>query len=220
MTLTPLRILLADDHAILRAGLRLLLSNEPGWEVVDEAENGAEALAKATQLQPDVLLLDINMPQVDGLSVIPALRVAAPATRILVLTMHDDGSYLTQAIQSGAAGYVLKKAVDTELLMAIRAVMRGETYVHSAMMGHLLNPIQASAGSPAKAEADPWKELSEREFDVLKRVALGYTNAEIADELFLSTKTVETYRARGMEKLGMDTRARLVKSAMEHGHLK
>ncbi|MBW4439391.1 MAG: response regulator transcription factor [Pleurocapsa minor GSE-CHR-MK-17-07R] len=222
MTLTPLRILLADDHAILRAGLRLLLSNEPGWEVVDEAENGAEALAKATQLQPDVLLLDINMPQVDGLSVIPALRVAAPATRILVLTMHDDGSYLTQAIQSGAAGYVLKKAVDTELLMAIRAVMRGETYVHSAMMGHLLNPRQASAAdsSTSEAGADPWKELSEREFDVLKRVALGYTNAEIADELFLSTKTVETYRARGMEKLGMDTRARLVKSAMEHGHLK
>jgi DNA-binding NarL/FixJ family response regulator len=212
----PVTIILADDHAILRSGLRLLLNNQPGWTVIGEAENGAEALAKTAQLRPDVLLLDLNMPGVDGLSVIEAIRKAAPATRILVLTMHEDGSYLQQAIQFGASGYVLKKAVDTELLMAIHAVLRGELYVHSAMTQYLLPNIAV----PAQAEKqDPWKTLSDREFEVLKRVALGYTNTEIAEELVLSTKTVETYRARAMEKLELETRAQVVKSAIEFGHL-
>lgn len=214
---TPsVRIVLADDHAILRSGLKLLLSNQPNWVVVGEAQNGADALRVAADLQPDIILLDLNMPQVDGLSVIGDIRKAAPDTRILVLTMHEEGSYLQEAIRSGASGYVLKKAVDTELLMAIEAVMRGEFYVHSAMTQYLLGsaPDTGSTGG-----ADPWQSLSEREYDVLKRVALGYTNAEIAEELFLSPKTVETYRARGMEKLEVQTRAQLVKSAIEHGHL-
>lgn len=210
------RIVLADDHAILRAGLKLLLNSQPTWEVVGEAKNGAEALEITGKLQPDVILLDLNMPEVDGLSVIADIVAAAPQTRILVLTMHDGGSYLQQAIQSGAAGYVLKNAVDTELLMAIEAVLRGEMYVHSAMIQHLLN---ASDDAPSAADADPWQALSEREFDVLKGVALGYTNAEIAENLFLSPKTVETYRARGLEKLGLQSRAQLVKSAIENGHL-
>jgi two-component system, NarL family, response regulator NreC len=212
----PIRIVLADDHAILRSGLKLLLNNQAGFEVVGEAQNGSEALRLAEQLQPDVLLLDLSMPEVDGLTVLQNIKSVAPNTRVLVLTMHDDSTHLQQTIQSGASGYLLKKAVDTELLMAIQAVLRGELYVHSAMTQHLFKP--AGVEQPA-ANSDPWKVLSEREFDILKRVALGYTNAEIAAELYLSPKTVETYRARGMEKLELQTRAQLVKSAMQNGHL-
>lgn len=209
-----IRILLADDHAILRSGLRLLLDSQADFEVVGEAENGVEAIDKATALQPDIVLMDLNMPQMDGLAAIKTLKEHVPQTRILVLTMHEDASSLQQAIQSGASGYVLKKAVDTELLLAIRAVLRGEMYIHSAMTQKLFMNEAANTDT-----SDLWTGLSEREYDVLKRVALGYTNSEIADELFLSTKTVETYRSRGMEKLGLQSRAQLVKSALKHGHL-
>jgi two-component system response regulator NreC len=209
-----IRILLADDHAILRSGLRLLLDSQADFEVVGEAENGVEAIDKATALQPDIVLMDLNMPQMDGLAAIKTLKEHVPQTRILVLTMHEDASSLQQAIQSGASGYVLKKAVDTELLLAIRAVLRGEMYIHSAMTQKLFMNEAATTDT-----SDLWTGLSEREYDVLKRVALGYTNSEIADELFLSTKTVETYRSRGMEKLGLQSRAQLVKSALKHGHL-
>lgn len=215
--MTPeVHIVLADDHAILRSGLKLLLTRQEGWKVVGEANNGTQTLSLVQQVQPDVLLLDLNMPEGDGLSILSDIRTSAPQTKILVLTMHEDGGYLQQAIQSGAAGYVLKKAVDTELIMAIQAVLRGDIYVHPAMTHYLL---RSTNEVPEAAQTDPWKELSEREFDVLKRVALGYTNTEIGEELFLSTKTVETYRARGMEKLGLQTRAQLVKSAMENHHL-
>jgi two-component system response regulator NreC len=210
----PIRIVLADDHTVLRSGLRLLLDNQPHLKVVAEASTGTQALALATEHQPDVLLLDINMPEADGLTIIPQVRQTSPQTKILILTMHEDGNYLQQAIQAGAAGYLLKKVADVELLMAIEAVMRGEMYIHSAMTQYLIKPP-----TPPVTDKDPWKSLSEREFDVLKRVALGYTNTEIAEELFLSAKTVETYRARGMEKLNVQTRAQLVKSAMAYGHL-
>ncbi|MFW5691558.1 MAG: response regulator transcription factor [Chloroflexota bacterium] len=209
------RIILADDHAILRSGLRMLLSNETDFEIVGEASSGAEAIEKVKALQPDVLMLDLNMPGGDGLSVIPQIKTGSPETRVLILTMHDDVSYLQQAIKAGASGYILKKAVDTELLLAIRAVIRGEIYVHSAMTQKLLG----GSSTPLAGQADPWQTLSEREYAVLKRVALGYTNAEIAEELFLSPKTVESYRARGMEKLKAQTRAQLVKSALKYGHL-
>ncbi|HRF93579.1 MAG TPA: response regulator transcription factor [Aggregatilineales bacterium] len=209
-----IRIVLADDHTVLRSGLRLLLNNQPHLEVVAEASTGIQALALVSEYQPNVLLLDLNMPEADGLSIIPQVRQTAPNTKILILTMHEDGNYLQQALQAGASGYLLKKVADIELLMAIEAVMRGELYVHSAMTQYLIKPP-----TPPTPDIDPWKSLSEREFDVLKRVALGYTNTEIAEELFLSQKTVETYRARGMEKLDIQTRAQLVKSAMAHGHL-
>ena len=213
----PTRILVADDHAILRAGLRLLIENEPNLKVVGEAADGEEALTKAIDLQPDLILLDINMPGLDGLSALPHLKELAPDTRILILTMHDDVRYLQQALEYGASGYVLKKVVDNELLMAIQAVVRGETYVHSAMTGKLLQVVNKN--SPPQEQPNPWQELSEREYDVLRMVALGHTNGEIASELFLSVKTVETYRARGMEKLDIQTRAQLVKSALQHGIL-
>ncbi|MBK8023691.1 MAG: response regulator transcription factor [Chloroflexi bacterium] len=216
---TSTRILLVDDHAVLRSGLRLLIDNQPDLQVVGEAGNGTEAVAKAHELQPDVVLLDLNMPGMDGLTAIPLLRKESPGSRILILTMYDDVSYLQEALRAGASGYILKKAVDSELLMAIQTVMRGDPYVHSAMTEKLLQKIDTQATAAAKAQADPWDNLSDRERDVLRLVALGYTNAEIAAELFLSVKTVETYRTRGMEKLNLQTRAQLVKSALERGLL-
>lgn len=213
-----IRVLLADDHAVLRSGLRLLIEKQPWVEVVGEAGDGNEALAGVAAFAPDLVLLDINMPGLDGLAVLARIREESPETRVLMLTMHDDVSYLQEALRAGASGYVLKRAVDSELLMAMQAVMRGETYVHSAMTQKLLQKMTADT-APAKDEPDPWATLSERERDVLRLVALGYTNQEVADELFLSVKTVETYRARGMEKLGLQTRAQLVKSALKRGLL-
>lgn len=210
-----MRILIVDDHAILRSGLRLLIENQPNLEVVGEAGGGGEALEKARSLRPDLILLDLSMPDGDGLDVIPRLRRELPSTQILILTMHDDASHLRKALDAGASGYVLKKAVDQELIMAIRAVRRGETYVHSAMTQKLLEAFV----HPQNGNDDPWQALSEREFAVMRLVALGYTNAEIAEEISLSVKTVESYRARGMEKLALDTRAQLVQSALKHGHL-
>ncbi len=212
------RVLIADDHAILRAGLRLLLEAQPDMEIVGEANNGAEVLAQAETVQPDLILLDLTMPGLGGLEVLPLLRQRSPHSRVLILTMHDDEGYLHQALQAGAAGYVLKKAVDSELVNAIRAVTRGETYVHSAMTQKLLGNMLPEQPLLAAGE-NPWQTLSEREFDVLRLVALGYTNAKIAERLSLSVKTVETYRARGMEKLGLRTRAQLVRSALAHGLL-
>jgi len=215
------RIFLADDHTILRAGLRLLINRQPDLTVVGEAGDGQEAVRGAVELRPDLILLDLNMPGLDGLAAIPLLREKLPGSRILILTMHDDAGHLQKALQLGAAGYVLKKAADAELLLAIRAVLRGETYVHSAMTQKLLQTVLpgAGGGQPSSTAATPWQELSEREYEVLRRVALGYTNAEIAEEMYISIKTVETYRARGMEKLGLQTRAQLVRSALEHGVL-
>jgi DNA-binding NarL/FixJ family response regulator len=210
------RILLADDHAILRAGLKLLLDAQPDLEVIGEAPNGARALALAEELQPDLILLDLTMPGLSGLDILGQLKNSAPHSRILVLTMHDDESYLRQALALGAAGYVIKKAVDSELLNAIRAVMRGERYIHSAMVDKLLH---VESQQPIDENSNPWDTLSKREADVLRLVALGYTNNEIADKLAISTKTVETYRARGMEKLGLTTRAQLVRDALNRGIL-
>ncbi len=210
-------ILLADDHAVLRAGLRLLLDAQPDINVVGEAGDGREALALAGQLQPDLILLDLTMPGLSGMEALPALRQAAPAARILILTMHDDESYLRQALRQGAAGYVLKRAVDAELISAVRAVRRGEIYVHPSLTRSLLEDLLPD--SPANAPGDPWAALSEREREVLTLVARGHTSAEIADRLSLSVKTVETYRARGMEKLGLRSRAALVQFALAHGLL-
>ncbi|MDW8300239.1 MAG: response regulator transcription factor [Anaerolineae bacterium] len=211
------KILLADDHAILRVGLRLLLSAQPDLTVVAEASNGAETLTLAEQTQPDLILLDLSMPALGGLETLPLLRKVAPNARILVLTMHDDEGYLRQALRSGASGYVLKKAVDSELISAIHAVLRGEIYVHPAMTRLLLEDILPPSQA---ADADPWLMLSEREREVLLLVARGYTSSEIAERLSLSAKTVETYRSRGMEKLNLRSRAALVQFALAHNLLK
>lgn len=213
-----IHILLADDHAILRAGLHSLLDDQADMEVVGEAKNGGDALELAESLRPDVILLDLAMPGLGGLEALPLLRQRAPAVRILILTMHDDETYLREALASGANGYILKKAIDSELRDAIRAVARGETYIHSSLTHKLLGDILPNQPS-AESETDVWDSLSEREFEVLRLVALGHTNAEIADVLSISTKTVETYRARGMEKLNLHTRAELVRVALKRGLL-
>jgi two-component system response regulator NreC len=214
----PVRVLIADDHAVLRAGLRLLLTGQNEFEVVAEASTGSEALSLAEKLQPDLILLDLSMPGLGGMEVLPTLRKMIPSAKILILTMHDDPQYLRQALKYGASGYVLKKAADAELISAIRAVLRGEMYVHPSMTRVLLEDILPEAKS-SNAEFT-WASLSEREQEVLKMVALGHTSAEIADQLNLSAKTVETYRARGMEKLGLRTRAALVKFALQEGLIK
>jgi len=214
---TETSILLADDHAVLRSGLRLLLDAQADMKVIGEANNGSEALALAARLQPDLILLDLTMPGLSGMEALPALRKAAPAARVLILTMHDDVGYLRQALQRGASGYVLKKAADSELISAVRAVMRGEVHLHPSLTKSLLEDLLPN--SSEAVPADPWEELSEREQEVLTLVALGHTSAEIAQRLSLSVKTVETYRARGMEKLGLRSRAALVQFAMAHGLL-
>ena len=211
------RILLADDHAMLRAGLRLLLDAQPDLKVIGEASDGREVLRLAVELQPDLILLDLTMPGLSGLEALPALRKSVPAARVLILTMHDDEAYLRQAIRSGASGYILKKAADSELIAAVRVVQRGEVYVHPSLTRTLLEDMMPSeAGSTS---ADPWDALTEREQEVLTLVALGHTSAEIANRLSLSPKTVETYRGRGLEKLNLRSRAALVQFAIAHGLL-
>jgi two-component system, NarL family, response regulator NreC len=209
------RILLADDHAVLRSGLRLLLETQPDLQVVGEAATGTETLNMAETLQPNLILLDLSMPHIGGLDALPMLRQIVPSAHILILTMHDDAQYLRKAIQSGASGYILKKAADVELLSAIRAVLRGEMYVHPSMTKSLLEDLLPQSGDTTEKES--WDSLSDREQEVLKLVALGHTSAEIAEQLILSVKTVETYRARGMEKLGLRTRAALVRYALKSG---
>lgn len=214
----PVRVLLADDHAVLRAGLRLLLTGQNEFEVVAEASTGSEALSLSEKLQPDLILLDLSMPGLGGMDVLPTLRKMAPSAKILILTMHDDPQYLRQALKYGASGYVLKKAADVELLSAIRAVLRGEMYVHPSMTRVLLEDIL-----PESKTIDgelSWSNLSVREQGVLQMVALGHTSADIAVKLNLSAKSVDTYRARGMEKLGLRTRAALVKFALQEGLIK
>ncbi len=215
--MSDIRVLLVDDHAVLRAGLRLLLESQPDLKVVGEAEDGRTALNLASDLRPDLILLDLTMPGLGGLEVLGRLRAVAPSARVLILTMHDDASYLRQALQQGACGYMLKKAADTELIAAVRAVLRGEIYLHPSMTKAVLEgilPPEASA-----AHIDPWSTLTERERETLTLVARGHTSAEIGDRLSLSAKTVETYRARGMEKLGLRSRAALVQFALARGLL-
>ena len=209
------RILLADDHAILRSGLRLMLSSQQDLEIVGEASTGAETLKQAEALQPDLVLLDISMSGISGLEVLPALLRLFPPPKVLILTMHDDKRYLSQALQRGASGYVLKKAADTELITAIRAVLGGEIYIHHSMMRFLLEDVLP--GRDFHNQEELWESLSEREQEVLRLVALGFTSAEIAGKLNLSAKTVETYRTRGMEKLELRNRAALVHYVLSRG---
>lgn len=210
------RVLLADDHAVLRSGLRLLLENEPEFQVVGEASSGLAVLALAEELQPDLILLDLSMPGLGGLEALPTLRRTAPQAKILVLTMHDNPQYLRRALAGGASGYILKKAADVELLSAMRAVIRGDVYVHPSLTRVLIDEVIAPRSND---DQDPWEVLSEREQEVLRLVALGHTSAEIAEKLRLSSKTVDTYRSRGMEKLGLKTRAALVRFALQKGLL-
>ena len=205
------RVLLVDDHAILRAGLRRVLDAEEDIEVVAEAESAERALFEALQAKPDVAVLDVVMPGKSGIEATPKLRETVPAMRILVLSMQDDPRYVRAAFEAGASGYVLKEAADTEVVEAVRTVARGERYVHPALGARL---VAAEVEERKRAEADP---LSDREREVLRLLALGHTNQEIAKLLYISVRTAETHRAHIMRKLGFTSRAELVRHALDQG---
>lgn len=211
-----IRLLLADDHAVLRSGLRMLLDAQPDMQVVGEAADGAEAVREALQSHPDVVLMDVAMAGEGGLDATRKIKQQAPDIKVLVLSMYDDESYLRRALEAGASGYALKRAADTELLSAIRAVARDEIYLHPALTRVLVGGLLQRDGASAAARPEAPR-LSEREVEVLRLVALGHTNQEIADTLYLSVKTVESYKGRLMEKLGLRGRAALVRYAVDAG---
>ena len=209
----PIHILIADDHGVLRAGLRALLNAEPNLEVIAEASDGNDALRLASELRPDIVLLDISMPGPSGIEVTRRLKEALPELRVLILTAHEDESMLREAVQAGAAGYIIKRAVESELINAIHAVWRGDLYVHPAMTRALLRET-----SLFPVSAEPAVEsLTPREIEVLRLIAKGYTNGQVAKELNLSVRTVESHRANLMGKLELRSRVELVRYAMEHG---
>ena len=210
---SKVRVLIVDDHAVVRSGLKLLLDAEDDIEVVGEAGNLQEAVFRTRSLKPDVVLMDVVMPGGSGIEATTAVLKEHPDARVLVLSMQDDPHYVREAFGVGARGYVLKEAADEEVVGAVREVAGGGRYVHPALGARL---VAAEAEERARAEADP---LTEREREVLRLLALGHTNQEIAKSLFLSVRTVETHRAHIMQKLRLSTRAELVQYAMEQGLL-
>ena len=207
------RILIVDDHAVVRTGLRLLLDAEEDFETVAEAGTARDAVFEARKHKPDVILMDVGLPDRSGIEVTVDVLKEAPDAQVLVLSMEDDPSYVREAFSVGASGYVLKEAADSELVTALRQVAAGEPYVHPALGARM---AAAEAEAAARADADP---LSEREREVLRLLALGHTNQEIAKMLFISVRTAETHRAHIMQKLRLTTRAELVRYALAHGLL-
>ena len=207
------KILIVDDHAVVRSGLRMLLDDQDDLEVVGEAGDMRGAVFEARSLKPDVILMDVVMPGDDGIAATAAVLREVPGAKVLVLSMQDDARYVHEAFAAGASGYVLKEAAHAELVGAIREVAGGGRYVHPELGARL---VAAQAEERAKAEADP---LSDREREVLRMLALGHTNQEIAKRLYLSVRTVETHRAHVMQKLRLETRAELVHYALEQGLL-
>lgn len=208
----PIRVALCDDHAVVRSGLRNILADEADVEVVGEAGNAADAVAVAAAEQPDVFVMDLGLPATNGIEATRQVLAASPATAVLVLTVHDDVAYLRRAFDAGARGYLVKDAADVELVLAVRSVASGDEYVHPSLGAALLAPEAASA-----RPSGPGGVLSEREVDVLRMVALGHTNADIAAELHVSVRTVETHRAHVQQKLGLKARADLVRVARDFG---
>jgi two-component system, NarL family, response regulator NreC len=208
-----IRVVIVDDHALVRSGLRLLLEAEEDVTVEDEGGNAEEAIRLARLHKPDVMLLDVVMPGQSGLDAVPAILEAAPKASVLVLSMQDDPSYVRQAFAAGASGYLLKEAADNELVAALREVAGGGRYVHPTLGARL---AATEADAEARAAADP---LSDREREVLRLLALGHTNQEIAKMLYISVRTAETHRAHIMQKLRLTTRAELVRYALQQGLL-
>jgi two-component system response regulator NreC len=201
------RIVLADDHVVVRSALRMLLEAEPEFEVVSEAGNADEAARKVRGHHPQVLVLDLNMPGVSGLVILPRIREESPETQIVVLTMQNEPAFAREALQAGALGYVLKEAADAELVQAVRMAAAGEKYLQPELGARL-------AAEPAGSTPD---DLSDRELEVLRLIALGHTNSEIAEQLHLSVRTVESHRAHIQQKLRLTTRSELVRYALERG---
>ncbi|MGB8028511.1 MAG: response regulator transcription factor [Terracidiphilus sp.] len=210
--------MIADDHAILRAGLRMLVNAQADMEVVSEAPDGEKAVQTARETKPDVALLDLTMPRVGGMKALEEMARVCRESRVLVLTMHDDPAYLRSALAAGASGYLLKRAADAELIAAIRAVHRGGIFVDPRLANVLVQDVLAKRST----KADPTRPvniLSQRELQVLTLVARGYTSAEIAKQIFVGVKTIETYRSRLAEKLGLRTRRDVIRFAVQMGLL-
>lgn len=212
-----LRVLLADDHAVVREGLKALINAQADMEVVGEAADGQAACRLAIELEPEVAVLDVSLPVVCGAEVAARLRRDCPRVKVLALTVHEDGGYFRQLLEAGASGYVLKRAAAEELVQAIRAVAAGGVYLDARMAGQL---VVGRAGPPDEAAAPGEGQLSEREAEVVRLLALGHINREIAEQLDLSVKTVEVHKARALEKLGLRSRAELVRYALRRGWLR
>lgn len=214
--MSKIRILLADDHAILREGLKLLINAQPDMKVIGGVCNGRLALQECQALQPDVLVMDVSMPELNGAKTTERLRVTHPQIKILILTIHEDLGHLRQLLRAGTSGYVLKRASTNELFNAIRVIAGGGVYIDSSLAGKVVDGyIQKPNLKTSAAGSD----LSERETEVLSNIALGYSNKEIANQLKISVKTVETYKTRLMEKLELRSRADIVRYAIRQGWL-
>ena len=209
----PIRVLIVDDHAVVRAGLAMLISAEEDLEVVGEAGTAREAIFEARTTAPDVVLMDVMMPEQSGIEALPQLLHERPEAKVLVLSMQDDPRYVREAFEAGARGYVLKEAADAEVVAAIREVAGGGRYVHPELGARM---IAAETAERRRAEEDP---LSDREREVLRLLALGHTNQEIAKQLYISVRTAETHRAHIMQKLRLSSRADLVRHALSEGLL-
>jgi DNA-binding NarL/FixJ family response regulator len=211
------RVLVADDHTILRAGLKMMLNAQPDIEVVGEASDGHQAISEAQRLRPDVIIMDITMPECNGVEATKQVKRLLPGTRVLVLTMHENEEYLFQMLRAGAAGYILKEAADTELISAIRVVSSGRFYLSSSAQSMMVSDYLQRVNTGE--EHDSYYALTEREREILKLVAEGHTNSQIGERLFISPKTVDTHRTHIMDKLNLHSRAELVKFAMRRGLL-
>jgi len=213
----PTRILITDDHGVIRAGLRALLSGLPEIEVVGEAVDGRDTLRKAVELKPNIVIMDLSMPEMGGLEATRQLSQIDAEIRVLILTVHEDEELLKEVVRVGAAGYIIKRAVEDELIHAIRVVARGDMYVHPSMTRALLGASPTSASQAKMSEVET---LTSREIEVLRLLAKGYTNRQIADQLGISPRTAEGHRASISGKLGLRSRVELVEYAEQHGLLK
>jgi two-component system response regulator NreC len=216
-SLEKIRVLLADDHTILRAGLKMMLNAQPDIEAVGEASDGKQAISEAERLSPDVVIMDITMPECNGIEATRQIKRILPEVRVLVLTMHENEGYLFQTLRAGAAGYMLKEAADTDLISAIRVVSSGRFYLSPSAQSMLVSDYLQRVHTGE--ERDSYSALTEREREILKLVAEGYTNSQIGERLFISPKTVDTHRTHIMDKLNLHSRAELVKYAMRRGLL-
>ena len=208
-----IKVLIADDHAIVRTGLRALINSEPAMELVGEATGGYEAIELVEKTHPDALVLDLSMPDLDGIAVTKKIKSQFPNLRILILTLHEDEALLRAALKAGASGYILKRAAEAELISAIHIILRGDLYVDPSMVRMLLKDEVA----PTVTQSKSTEALTPREIDVLKLIVQGYTNRQIGEELNISVRTAESHRANLSDKLGLHSRVELVRYAREHG---
>ena len=208
-----IKVLIADDHAIVRTGLRAVLKSEPTLELVGEATGGFEAIELVDKTHPDILILDLSMPDLDGIAVTKQIKPLYPDLRILILTVHEDEALLREAIKAGTSGYILKRAAEAELIAAIRIIMRGDLYVEPSMVRALLS----DSLKPAIEQREVVEPLTPREKEVLQLIVQGYTNRQIGEELNISMRTVEGHRSNLVEKLGLHSRVELVRYARQHG---